>query len=83
MPNDERSALIAEEHKSIRRMQFVVDLVEATIAQDRTITIDEAWDHVRSLKAVVVTIFPGKEDTFDLIYLPRFSRLIGEKFPAN
>ena len=80
---DERSVLIAEEHKLIRRMQFVVDLVEATIAQDRTITLDEAWDHVRSLKAAVVTMFPGKEDTFDLIYLPRFSRLIREIFTAN
>jgi len=28
-------------------------------------------------------MFPGKEETFDLIYLPRFSRLLQELFGAN
>ena len=32
---------------------------------------------------LAVSMFPGKEGTFDLIYLPRFSRLLQERFGAN
>jgi hypothetical protein len=83
MPDEDRAALIALENKLLRRLRFLVDLIFATIAQDHTMTLEEAWEHVRSLKAAAVTMFPGKDSTFDLIYLPRFSRLLAEKFRAN
>lgn len=83
MPNEDLAALIALENKLLRRLRFLVDLVFATIAQDNTMTLDEAWEYVRSLKAAAVNMFPGKDDTFDLIYLPRFSRLLAEKFRAS
>jgi len=28
-------------------------------------------------------MFPGKGQTFDLVYMPRFSRLLAERFGAN
>jgi len=83
MPDEDRAAQIALENKLLRRLRFLVDLVFATIAQDSSMTLDEAWEHVRSLKGAAVTMFPGKDDTFDLIYLPRFSRLLAEKFRAS
>lgn len=83
MSNDERTARIEHENKMIRRLRFLVDLTFATIAQDDSITFEEAWDHVRALKAAALTMFPGKDQTFDLIYLPRFSRLLAERFRAN
>lgn len=83
MAQDERAALIAQEHQLIRRLRFLVDLTFATIAQDDSITLDEAWEHVRALKGAAVAMFPGKEATFDLVYLPRFSRLLKERFNAN
>ena len=46
-------------------------------------TLEQAWEHVRALKGAAVAMFPGKEETFDLIYLPRFSRLLAERFGAN
>ena len=55
----------------------------ATIAQDNDLTLDQAWEHVLALKGAAVAMFPGKEDTFDLLYLPRFSRLLQERFGAN
>ncbi len=67
----------------IRRLRFLVDLTFATLAQDDSLTLDEAWDHVLALKAAAVAMFPGKEETFDLIYLPRFSRLLAERYQAN
>jgi hypothetical protein len=83
MAENDRAALIAHEDLLIRRLRFLVDLVFATIAQDDSITLDEAWEHVRALKGAAVAMFPGKETTFDLIYLPRFSRLLKERFNAN
>lgn len=83
MAQDERASLIAHEDRMIRRLRFLVDLTFATLAQDNSITLDEAWEHVRALKAAAVAMFPGKDDTFDLIYLPRFSRLLKERFNAN
>jgi hypothetical protein len=83
MAQDDRAALIAHENRMLRRLRFLVDLTFATIAQDESLTLDEAWDHVRALKGAAVAMFPGKEATFDLIYLPRFSRLLKERFHAN
>ncbi|MCL5044236.1 MAG: hypothetical protein M1336_03015 [Deltaproteobacteria bacterium] len=79
----ERQRQIENEDRMIRRLRFLVDLTFATIAQDDTLSLDEAWDHVRALKAAALAMFPGKEQTFDLIYMPRFSRLLAEKFVAN
>ncbi len=83
MAQDDRATLIAHEDRLIRRLRFLVDLTFATIAQDESLTLEEAWDHVRALKGAAVAMFPGKEETFDLLYLPRFSRLIRERFHAN
>ncbi len=83
MADDDRAAQIAHENKMIRRLRFLVELTFATIAQDNDMTLDLAWEHVLALKRVAVTMFPGKEETFDLVYLPRFSRLLAERFGAN
>jgi hypothetical protein len=83
MAEHDRAALIAHEDLLIRRLRFLVDLVFATIAQDDSLTLDEAWEHVRALKGAAIAMFPGKEATFDLLYLPRFSRLLKERFNAN
>lgn len=83
MTEDARAALIAHEEKMMRRLRFIVDLTFATIAQDQSLTLDQAWEHVRALKGAVLAMFPGKETAFDLIYMPRFSRLLVERFGAN
>ena len=83
MTDTDLKAAIENENKMLRRLRFLVDLVFATIAQDYDTTLEEAWIHVTGLKAAAVTMFPGKEETFDIIYLPRFSRLLAERFGAN
>jgi len=83
MSDEDRAALIAQENKMIRRLRFLVELTFATIAQDHSMTLEQAWEHVQALKSAAVTMFPGKEQTFDLVYLPRFSRLLAERFRAN
>lgn len=83
MEDRDRAAKIELENKMIRRLRFLVELTFATIAQDDSITLEQAWDHVLALKGAAVAMFPGKENTFDLVYMPRFSRLLAERFGAN
>ncbi|MFZ0890093.1 MAG: hypothetical protein WA005_16740 [Candidatus Binataceae bacterium] len=83
MAKDERSALIEHENKMIRRLRFLVDLTFATLAQDDSLTLDQSWEHVQALRGAALAMFPGKEEAFDLIYLPRFSRLLKERYGAN
>jgi hypothetical protein len=83
MADNERAARIEHENKLIRRLRFLVELTFATIAQDQSLTLKQAWDHVHALKGAAVAMFPGKDETFDLLYLPRFSRLLAERFRAN
>jgi hypothetical protein len=80
---DSRKSQLEDEEKLLRRLRFLVDLTYATVAQDNDLTLDQAWEHVLALKGAAVAMFPGKEDTFDLVYLPRFSRLLAERFGAN
>src|SRR5580698_11014581 len=83
MEDRERKALIELEDKLIRRLRFLVNLTFATIAQDDSLTLEQAWEHVLALKGAAVAMFPGKEGTFDLLYMPRFSRLLAERYGAN
>ncbi len=83
MDERERAEKIKQETRMIRRLRFLVDLTSATIAQDDSLTLDEAWNHVLALKAAAVAMSPGKDETFDLIYMPRFSRLLAERYQAN
>ena len=83
MADDDRASQIEHENKMLRRLRFLVELTFATIAQGHDLTLEEAWEHVTALKGAAVAMFPGKEDTFDLLYLPRFSRLMAERYGAN
>ena len=83
MEDPERKAQIELEDKLIRRLRFLVNLTFSTIAQDDTLTLEQAWEHVLALKGAAVAMFPGKEETFDIIYMPRFSRLLAYRFGAN
>ena len=70
---------IKEENKRLRRLRFVVDLTMNVIAQGN-ISIEEASRMVDNVRKAAVNLFPGKGETFDLIYRPRFQRLIMEKY---
>jgi hypothetical protein len=83
MSDSSLKAAIEQEEKMLRRLRFLVDLTFAIIAQDAAMTLDQGWEHVIALKGAAVAMFPGKEETFDLLYLPRFSRLLAERFGAN
>jgi hypothetical protein len=81
---DERARLDAEESKQeqklIRRLQMMMNLVMQTIAQDSSLTIDEASQMIADSRKAALAMFPGKELAYDLIWRPRFQRLMRERF---
>jgi hypothetical protein len=56
---------------------MIVDLTSSVIMQGG-IDRNEAEALVAATRRRALELFPGKEDTFDLILAPRFARLIGE-----
>ena len=72
-------AEILEEARKIRRLQVVVDLVMSTLQQS-DIPVEEAAEMVASTRRYAISLFPDKARTFDLIYRPRFQRVLAEKY---
>lgn len=70
---------IQEENKKIRRLRFMVNLTLSLIYQSN-MTREEALEHFIKVKKYALRLFPGKEQAFELIYAPRFKRLIIEKY---
>ena len=68
-----------DEDRSVRLLRTVVHLVLGVIAQTE-MSLAEAETMVADVRGVALRLFPGKELAFDLIYLPRFRRLLTERF---
>ncbi|HKD60739.1 MAG TPA: hypothetical protein VKB47_09775 [Terracidiphilus sp.] len=71
---------LKEESRKIRRLQMVVNMVMQVIAQDQTLTVEEASEMVADTRKAALVMFPDKELAFDLIYWPRLQRLMRERF---
>jgi hypothetical protein len=69
-----------EEQKLIRRMQMMMNMVMQVIAQDGSLTVDEASQMIADSRKAALAMFPGKELAYDLIWKPRFQRLMRERF---
>jgi hypothetical protein len=50
------------------------------LAQDEGITLEEASEMIANAKTAALAMFPDKELAYDLIYRPRFQRLLNERF---
>lgn len=71
-------AALAEEETRIRQLRLLVDLTTAVL-KTRPLSRDEASQVVDELRRRVLSLFPDKGQVFDLIYRPRFDRIIGER----
>ena len=83
MDDDQRCAPtkeeIDEEFRRARRLQIVVHLALSIIAQG-SLPFEEAQELAAATKRVSLTLFPDKEATYDLIYRPKFQRLMNEVY---
>jgi hypothetical protein len=66
---------IDEESRRGRRLRILVHLALETIA-DGELSIEEASGMAAATRRVALELFPGKEQAFDIIYRPKFQRLI-------
>jgi hypothetical protein len=70
---------IKEENRKIRYLRFLVDFSILSIQQD-DLLLEEALKLVEEVRRAACSLFPGKEETFELVYRPRFYRVIQERF---
>jgi hypothetical protein len=75
---DQAEAL--DELQRLRRLQLMMNLVMQVIAQDPKLTVEEASQMVADSRTAALAMFPGKELAYDLLYRPRFQRLMRERF---
>jgi len=71
---------LKEESRKIRRLQIMMSMVTQVIAQDSSLTVDEASEMVADTRKAALAMFPDKELAFDLIYWPRLQRLMRERY---
>jgi hypothetical protein len=71
-----------DEEKKLKRLRFIVDFaLEFIRTQD--INHDSAITIVEGVRKHTLKLFPGKEEAFDIIYAPRFKRVLNEKFKRS
>jgi hypothetical protein len=70
---------LREENRRVRFLRFLIDLSILSIQQN-DLSFEEALKMVEDAKQAACHLFPGKEEVFELIYRPRFQRVIRERF---
>ena len=70
---------IKEESKNVRFLRMLVDMHLQIIAGGK-LDRAEALEIIEKLRKICIGLFPDKGNTFDIIYRPRFLRLIDEVY---
>jgi len=73
---------IEEENRKMRYLRFLVDITFARLHQDDLSMIDSI-QLIHSTRQLVLNLFPGKEAAYDMIYKPRFNRILAERLVSN
>jgi hypothetical protein len=66
---------VDEERRRARRVRLVVDLTCALIVQGR-LERREAEQLVTNARAQILELFPGREQTYEIVYARRFRRCL-------
>lgn len=73
------SEAVQRENRKIRRLRTIVDLVSSLLRQTE-MPLTDAVRLVQAVRTQALLLFPGKEQTYDLLYAPRFARILREKY---
>jgi hypothetical protein len=68
---------LREEELRIRRVRWIVDLTAGVIMQSR-MHRTEAEQLVRGVRTMILRLFPGGDETYEIVYARRFRRLLDE-----
>ena len=78
-PLSPTNAEIDEESRRVRRLRIVVNLSLSIIAQGN-VPYEEAQEIAAAVRRLAEELFPGKGEVYDLLYRPKFRRLISEVY---
>ena len=73
---------VDEESRRVRRLRIAVHLSLSLIAQGN-LPYQEAQEIAAATRRVALSLFPGKENVYDLIFRPKFQQLIREVYRLN
>jgi hypothetical protein len=82
-PMTDRTDPLAEEERRLKIVRFVADLTLARLYQDEQLTHLDALALVERTRDVVLALFPGKEGAYELLYEPRFQRVLRARWPME
>ncbi len=72
---------LKDENRRLRRLRLIVDLTLSRLYQDPDMTLLEALQMVEGCRNAALALFPGKEVAFELLYRPRFERVMAIRWP--
>jgi hypothetical protein len=70
---------IDDESRRMRRLRILVYLALDTIASG-SLSAEEAASMAAATRRLALDMFPGKERAFDLIYRPKFQRVMNDVY---
>ncbi len=68
---------LRDEERRVRHVRMIVDLTCSVIMQGR-IARAEAQALVTAARQRILELFPGRDETYELLYARRFQRLVEE-----
>jgi len=74
---DRENDQLREENSRIRLFRIAADLL-VQVLMSRSVVLSEAESMIEGLRRLARNLFPDKEHVFDLIYMPRFRRVLRE-----
>ena len=70
---------IQEEEEKLRGLRAII-LLATTVIHQGTLPLEELERFLESIRNAALILFPDKGEVYDLIYRPRFKRLISEVY---
>jgi hypothetical protein len=71
---------LLDEQRRVRQLRLVVDITAQVLADDGQLTLCEALRLIDAARTTACRLFPGRQDTFDLVVRPRLERIVMERF---
>lgn len=66
---------LRDEQRRLRRVRFIVDFTTSVLMQSR-MSRAEGEELVNAARDRILELFPGREETYEILYARRFARLL-------
>lgn len=66
---------LRDEQRRLRRVRFIVDFTSSVLMQSG-LSRTEGEELIAAARERILELFPGREETYDILYARRFARLL-------